>query len=103
MTKLYIPETYDHRKKLTAIEKVEIKINLFGLSQRGLAAKYGVSRRTIQFIQNPDSLRKNLDSLKERGGWRTYYEKSAHAETTRKYRKHRSELLNAGLLVSEVV
>lgn len=83
---------HDRRVKLTPEDKVEIKKNLLGLSQRELARKYGVSRRTIQFILDPAKLEENLKRRQERGGSKRYYNKEDHAKSIREHRRYKQEL-----------
>jgi DNA-binding XRE family transcriptional regulator len=78
---------HDRRRKLTKEEKEEIYANPLGLSQRVLAAKYGVSRRTIQFILDPNKLKENLKRRKERGGSKQYYNREEWAETMKEHRR----------------
>ena len=89
---------YDRRTKLTKEEKKEIYENALGLSQRALASKYGVSRRTIQFILDPEKLKENLKRRKERGGSKKYYNKEEWAETMKDHRKHKQSLYKKGLI-----
>lgn len=89
----------DRRMKLSEREKAEIRANVEGLSQRGLAAKYNVSRRTIQFVQSPEKLAANVERRKERGGHRAYYDKEAHREATRRHRDHKKHLDEKGILL----
>lgn len=58
----------DRRRKLTEEQKKEIFENKLGLSQRKLAAMYEVSRRTIQFILDPEKLIENKKT-KTRKRW----------------------------------
>ena len=91
-------EKLDKRVKLTQTQKEEIKKNEHGLSQRRLAAMYGVSRRTIQFILSPDKLKENKERRQERGGSKVYYDKDKHRESMKKHRKYKKELLDEGLI-----
>ena len=65
---------YDKRRKLTEEQKAEIT-ELIGLSSREIARMYGVSRRTVQFIQHPERLQRNKQCRANRGGWRQYYDR----------------------------
>lgn len=89
-------ETLDKRVKLTSEQKQEIKKNVLGLSQRKLAAMYGVSRRTIQFILDPDKIKENLKRREERGGTKAYYDKDKHRVAQQKHREYKRELLDEG-------
>lgn len=83
---------YDRRIKLTPEQKEEIRKNTEGLSQRVLANKYGVSRRTIQFILNPDKLKENLKRRKERGGSMLYYKPEEWPEVIKEHRRYKQKL-----------
>jgi len=56
-----IPAAKKRSAKLTPKESEEIRENAEGLSQRKLAAKYGVSRRLITFILDPEKHARNLE------------------------------------------
>jgi len=88
----------DKRMRLTVEQREEIRQNVEGLSNHALAAKYGVSRRTIQFIRNPDAYRENLMRRAERGGWSRYYDKDLHRVYMQDHRAHKQELLDSGVL-----
>jgi len=92
-----IPRKHDRRVKLTPEQRAEIR-NAQGKSQRELAAEYGVSRRTIQFIRDPDKHRENLLRRQERGGSMRYYEKEKHREYVKDYRRHKQALKTEGKL-----
>ena len=83
---------FDRRRKLSVEEKIDIHDNVLGLSQRKLALMYKVSRRTIQFILDPDKLKENLKRRKERGGSKIYYVKEKHTETMRNHRNYKQQL-----------
>ena len=89
-------EKLDRRKKLTEAQKEEIRKS--DLSSRKLAAMYDVSRRTIQYIKDPEKKRQNLLRRKERGGWLQYYNKEKHAEATKEHRDYKKKLMDDGLL-----
>jgi hypothetical protein len=89
---------YDRRVKLTPEEKKEIHTNALGLSQRALASKYGVSRRTITFILDPNKLEENKKRRKERGGSKQYYKPDEWAETMREHRHYKHNLHKKGLI-----
>ena len=86
---------YDKRRKLTAEQKAEIA-ELIGLSSREIARKYGVSRRTVQFIQHPERLQRNKQCRANRGGWRQYYDRQEWAANMHKHRQHKHALYTAG-------
>jgi hypothetical protein len=89
---------YDRRCKLSAAQRAEI-ISLRGtISQRKCAEKYGVSRRTIQFLWFPEKLEANRKALFERGGWKQYYKKEEWSETMRNHRRYKQSLYMKGLI-----
>lgn len=96
---LKIPERHDKRSKLTKEERERIK-QLYGqVSQRKLAKAFGVSRRLIIFIGDPEKHRKNLLARKEKGGSKAYYNKEKHTLAMRKHRRHKQELYLNGELI----
>ena len=93
-------EALDRRVKLTQSDKYEI-IRLYSTgdySQRKLANLYKVSRRTIQFILDPEKLVKNREVHRARGGWRQYYNKDNHKEYMKEHRNYKKDLVNKGKL-----
>lgn len=91
--KLRTGRKFDRRLKLTDAQRAAIRENAEGKSMRALAIEFGVSRRTIQFILQPDKLRENKLRRDERGGWRQYYKKDEWCETHREHRKYKRKLL----------
>jgi transposase len=86
----------DNRSKLLPCQKemvVWYKENE-GMSQRKLAAKFNVSRRTIQFILDPEKLSKNKQRRAERGGSKAYYDKEKHKQSMKKHRRLKYTTLN---------
>ena len=83
---------HDRRVKLTSEQKKEIYANVLGLSQRKLATMYGVSRRTIQFILDPEKLKENIKRREERGGSKQYYKPDEWAETMKEHRRYKQDL-----------
>ena len=70
--KIKLKGLQDRRKKLTDEQREEIK-KLYGTgcySLNGLAKEYGVSKKTILLIVNPESKRKNDERIKDH--WRDY-------------------------------
>lgn len=80
----------DRRRKLSEETKEQIKkeyaTGLIG--QRPLAKKYGVSRKTIQIIVNPEIAEKSKQRIKEH--WRDYQsfgdKHNEYAKNTRRYK-----------------
>ena len=91
-------EKLDRRAKLTAEERLTIKELYPEKSQRVLAREFGVSRRLIQFIVDPEKHKGNLETRKANGGWKTYYDKEKHRQYMAKHRAHKRELLREGLI-----
>lgn len=83
---------YDRRRKLTEEDKQDIHENILNLSQRELARKYNVSRRTIQFILDPNKKEENIKRRNERGGSKQYYKPDEWAETMREHRRYKQDL-----------
>lgn len=90
---IHLPANKDRRAKLTPEQRIAIKDNPDKLSQRILADMYGVSRRTIQFIQNPKQLQENRKRREERGGWRQYHDPAKRAEAMREHRRYKKKAL----------
>lgn len=88
----------DRRVKLTAAQKAEIVDLAAAMSQNALAAKFNVSRRTIQFVLDPQKRIENLARRAERGGSKQYYDRQAHADTMRRHRQHKKKLRDKGEL-----
>lgn len=88
-------------KKLTADDKEEI-LKLYktgGFSQRELAKMFNVHRRTIQFVLDPESLKRNNEQRKERGKDGRYYDKEKQRLYMREYRRRKKMLYNEGKLI----
>ena len=83
----------DKRIKLTPQHRQEIRDNAENLSHNALAAKYGVSKRLVQFIRSPDKYRENLLRRKEKGGTMQYYSKEKQREYIAIHRQHKRNLM----------
>ena len=88
----------DRRVKLTEAQKGEILNLAVTLSQRELAARFSVSRRTIQFILDPAKRAANLERREQRGGSKAYYDRESHTESVRRHRQHKKQLADKGEL-----
>lgn len=64
-----------------------------GYSQRQLARMFHCSRRTIQFIIDPEKLKQNLLRRQERGGTKQYYDKDYHNAAMKHHRKYKYDIL----------
>lgn len=89
---------YDRRKKLTPEQRDEI-IKLYPTvqSQRKLAAMFGVSRRLITFILDPEKAEENRKRLKERKDEGHYKpSKEKWAAVMREHRQYKNNLYKCG-------
>jgi transposase len=93
-----IPTHLKRSAKLTDKQRAEIRENVDGLSQRALAKRYGVSRRLITFILNPEKLAENKKRRAERGGSTIYYDRETHTKAMRDHRRYKKRLDQAKLL-----
>jgi transposase len=100
--KLIIQKEHDKRIKLTPEDKELIKhlYETTDTSQRKLASQFGVSRRLITFILDPEKQKANLQAREARGGSKQYYNKEIHAETMKAHRRHKKALYDASLLLA---
>lgn len=91
----------DKRIKLTDDDKEEIrKLYSKGMfSQRQLAEMFNVSRRSIQFVLNPEKLKENYKQRAERGKDGRYYNKEKQKEYMQQYRHQKKKLCDEGKLV----
>lgn len=91
----------DKRIKLTDDDKEEIrKLYSKGMfSQRKLAEIFNVSRRTIQFVLNPEKLKESYKQRAERGKDGRYYNKEKQKEYMQRYRHQKKKLCDEGKLV----
>ena len=100
---------YDRRQKLTPFQKAEIfhRYMTEAVSQRQLAREYGVSRRLITFIVNPESeernkelLRENKELLRENKAKGLYkYDRKKHTENIRNHRRYKQRLFQEGKII----
>ena len=88
----------DRRVKLSETQKDQIRELALTMSQRELAARFQVSKRTIQFVLNPERREANYERRKERGGSAQYYDKETHADAMRRHRRHKKGLSDKGEL-----
>lgn len=91
-------EKLDRRIKLTQEERDDI-FQLYQIgdtSHRKLALQFGVSKRLISFILNPDKLEKCRQQREERGGWKQYYDKDEHAKSVKEHRDYKKKLYQEG-------
>lgn len=100
---LVVKKEDDRRIKLTEDDKEEIrKIYSQGLiSQRKLAEMFNVSRRSIQFVLDPEKLKRNNEQRIERAKDGRYYQKENQKKYMREYRRQKKKLCDAGKLVEK--
>ena len=97
--KLKLSETQDRRRKLTDEQKEEIKrVYAEGkCGTRPLAKQFGVSRKTIQLIVNPEIKQRQHDYVAN--NWRKYRPtKEEWAETMKEHRHYKQKLYLKGEL-----
>jgi transposase len=85
----------DRRVKLLPCQKeMVVYWTNQGLSQRKLAKMFNVSRRLIQFIQDPKKKEKDLQNRADRGGSKVYYKGGEEwAKTMREHRAYKNKVL----------
>lgn len=89
---------HDRRCKLTEAQKTEIIALRGTISQRECAERFGVSRRTIQFLWFPEKLIANKQARVARGGWKQYYDKKQWTVVMREHRHYKQELYKEGII-----
>lgn len=90
---------HDRRRKITPQQKAEIfhRYTTTDISQRQLAREYGVSRRLITFIVNPENEERNRELLRKRKEEGLYKPDSRkHTETIREHRRYKQRLFLSG-------
>ena len=88
-------EMKDKRRKLTAKDKEDIR-NWYAtgtVGTRPIAKAYGVSRRLIMFIVDPEKREANVRARNARGGSSIYYDREQHTKAIADLRKRKKELL----------
>lgn len=93
---LIVNTKYDRRRKLTPEQEFDLKQLSGTMSQRQAAAMFGVSRRTVIFIWNPEKLEHNKEVRRLRGT--NYNTPQASRENIASLRKYKKELISAGVL-----
>lgn len=91
---------HDRRVKLTVEDRKNIveEYAKGGISQNGLAKKYNVSKRLVQFVLNPEKEKIVKKQFAERQLGGRYYDKDKHNDSMRKHRAYKKELYSKGLL-----
>lgn len=98
---LRLSETQDRRRKLTEVQKEEIR-QLYADgkgSWKALADRYHVSKSTIGIIVNPD----RAEKVRARGKahWRDYHDREKNTAAVRSTRRYKQELYLKGELTPE--
>jgi transposase len=89
----------DRRSKLIPCQKEMVGYwHLKGLSANKIAKMFNVSKRTIQFIIDPNKLIENKLRREERGGWKQYANKERHRQAIASLRKYKREILPVDLV-----
>lgn len=97
---LRVPADHDRRRKMTDEQKEDARgLRNQGWSQRQLARHFGVSRRLIQFVLDPEAEKRAREAFLERQKDGRYYDRAKHTEQVRATRQHRQELQKRGLLL----
>ena len=91
-------KSLDRRVKLTDEERIEIAdtYKSGGTSYNKLAVEYGVSKRLIMFIVNPDKYEVTKKQFAERQKGGRYYDREKHRMAVKKHRDYKKELFKEG-------
>lgn len=92
--KMRLPPELDRRRKLSGEQKDEIRhkysTGLYSLN--GLAKEYGVSKKTVLLVVNPESKRKNDEHIKAH--WKDYAPtKEERNAISREHRAYKHKVL----------
>lgn len=93
---------YDRRIKLTDKEREKIRKEYQeeDTSYNKLAKKYGVSKRLIQFVVNPEKAEIAKKQYSERRRDGRYYDKEKHSEYIKNHRNYKKKLFEEGIIIS---
>ena len=93
----------DKRIKLTDEQREKIKKDYSTglISQRGLARKYKVDRKTIYNILHPEKYQETLERYKEEKHSKQYYNKEKHKDYIKNHRRYKQELYVKGEIKEE--
>lgn len=96
-------EILDRRVKLTSTAKENIiaEYATGEISINGLARKYKVSKRLIQFTLFPERKEKAKQAYLERRKDGRYYDKDKHTKSIREHRDYKKDLWSKGFLKPE--
>lgn len=93
---------HDRRQKLTSEQKDEIRHLYYttDTSQRKLAKQFGVSRRLITFVLEPERYERSRERLKEKKSKGFYRQsKEQWAASIREHRRYKQQLFLQGKIV----
>lgn len=102
--KIKLPKEFDRRVKLSDDQREEIREKYAtGLySKRQLANEYCVSRRTIQFVCDPEKYKRSREQFKARQSDGRYKPtKEERARIMREHRRYKQKLYISGKLSRE--
>lgn len=102
--KIKLPRELDRRVKLTDEQREDIRREYAegAASTRTLAARYNVSRRTIQYTIHPERYERLKERFKQnRADGRYKPTKTEWAATVRDHRRYKQELYKQGRLTTE--
>lgn len=102
--KLTVANTpYDRRVKLSFEQREEIREirEKYGWSYNTLAKKYGVSKRTIIFVCNPEIEARVRENFKRLCKNRRYYDREKHNAAIYDLRLYKEKLYKEGVLTVE--
>lgn len=100
--KIKLPPEFDRRRKLSEDQKEEIrhKYKTGSYSMANLAREYGVSKKTVLLIVNPESKRKNDQHIKDH--WKNYAPtKEERNASVRNLRSYKNQLYKEGKISEE--
>lgn len=90
---------YDRRRKLTEVQKEEIRLlrRQTGLSYNKIAERYGVSKRMIMFVVDPEKYAVAREQFKERQREGRYQvSREERASIVREHRRYKQGLHKEG-------
>ena len=98
-----IPRELKRNIKLSMEEREEIRLirALHGYSYNTIARAYGVSKRLVQFICDPEKERINRERRKRLGKDGRYYNREYNKEQVRESRRYKHWLYNNGMTTTE--
>ena len=86
-----IPDTKDKRRKISDADKILIKSLYPKESLRSLGKRFGVDKKTISRIVNPQVI--ETERAYQKGRWALYYDKDKHKDYVRVHRRYKQKLI----------